>query len=236
MTGAVLVVANSAEADAGYVGERFAARGSRLRTVMRDRGEVPAEVPADASALLLLGSPWSVHSPVEPQALRAECALVRSAHRAGVPVLGLCYGAQVVAEAMGGHVSAAAQPEVGLVLVESDDEELVPPGPWSAFHNDVVEAPPDARVIARNACGTQAFVLPGMLGVQFHPEVRPDTLADWFSRYPALLDGTELHAERLVDEAREREPQARIAAHALVDAFLDRVAAGSIGGSTPGTT
>ena len=220
----VLVVANSTDADAGYVGERFADRGRRLRTVMRDRGEVPPEVPPDASALLLLGSAWSVHSPVAPEALDIECSLVRSAVGVGVPLLGLCYGAQLVAKALGGRVSAAVQPEVGLVFVESDDEELVPPGPWSAFHVDVLEAPPHARVVARNACGTQAFLLPGVLAVQFHPEVRPDTLADWFHRFPTLLAATGLRAGELIDRARAREPQARRAAYALVDAFLDRVA------------
>lgn len=198
-----------------------------MRTVMRDLGEVPTEVPADASALLLLGSEWSVHSPVEREALRVECALVRSAYGAGVPVLGLCYGAQLVAAALGGRVSAAAQPEVGLGFVESDDEELVPAGPWSAFHIDVLQPPPHARVVARNACGTQAFLLPGVLAVQFHPEVRPDTLADWFRRFPALLDVTGLSPGELLESARAREPQARIAASVLVDAFLDRVAAGS---------
>ena len=223
----VLVVANCTDADAGYVGERFADRGCRLRTVMRDLGQVPPEVPADVSALLLLGSEWSVHSPVEPEALHDECALIRSAYGAGVPILGLCYGAQVVAEALGGRVSAAEQPEIGLVFVESDDEELVPAGPWSAFHVDVLEAPPQARVIARNPCGTQAFLLPGVLAVQFHPEVRPDTLADWFHRFPALLEGTGLRGRELIEQARAREQQARFAAFVLVDAFFDRVAAGS---------
>ena len=222
----ILVVANSTDADSGYVGERFMDRGCHLRTVMRDLGQVPTEVPADAAALLLLGSEWSVHSPVEPTALRIECELVRSAYGAGVPVLGLCYGAQLVAQALGGRVSPALQPEVGLVIVESDDEDLVPPGPWSAFHIDVLEAPPHARVIARNACGTQAFLLPGVLAVQFHPEVRPETLADWFHRFPALLEATGLRAGELIERARAREPQARSAAHVLADAFLDRVAVG----------
>jgi GMP synthase-like glutamine amidotransferase len=223
----ILVVANSTDADSGYVGERFADRGCHLRTVMRDLGEVPTELPADVSALLLLGSEWSVHTPVEPDALRHECDLVRYAYGAGVPILGLCYGAQLVARALGGQVSAATEPEVGLVFVESDDEDLVPPGPWSAFHLDVLEAPPDARVIARNACGTQAFLLPGVLAVQFHPEVRPDTLADWFRRFPTLLEATGLRADELLERARAREPLARSAAHVLADAFLDRVAAAS---------
>ncbi|MDQ1618964.1 MAG: hypothetical protein QOE19_1533 [Actinomycetota bacterium] len=226
MTATALVIANSTDSDSGYVGERLTERGYLLRTLLRDKGEVPYDVAdaGDVDVVLLLGSEWSVHSPVDHESLAAECALARSARDAGVPVLGLCYGAQVLAEALGGSVSPAPQPEVGWVHVESDDEQLVPVGPWLAFHLDVVQAPPGARVVARNGCGQQAFVFPGVLGVQFHPEVRPETLDSWAGRFPELLVGAGLRREELVAEARARESQARAAAHALVDAFLDRVA------------
>nr|CAA9320211.1 MAG: hypothetical protein AVDCRST_MAG46-783 [uncultured Nocardioidaceae bacterium] len=222
----VLVVANSTDADPGYVGERFEDRGHVLRTVLRDRDQMPAEVPAGVGAVVLLGSEWSVHAPVRPDALEAECELVRSAGRRGVPLLGLCYGAQVVAHALGGSVSRATTPEIGLVYVASSDEQLVPPGPWPAFHVDVLQPPPAARVVAHNGCGTQAFVLPGVLAVQFHPEVRPEVLADWARRFPGLLEQARVNHDDLIAQARDREPQARLAAHTLVDAFLDRGGAG----------
>lgn len=218
-----LVLANSTDADTGYVGERLEQRGYALRMAMRDRGEIPADIDG-VDVVILLGSAWSVHSPVDEEALAAECDVVRAASPAGVPVLGLCYGAQVLAHAFGGRVSLAEQPEVGFIGVTSDDEELVPSGAWPQFHLDVVDAPPDAQVIARNACGTQAFVLPGILGVQFHPEVRPEILDDWSRRFPDLLVDAGVTREALVAESRAREPEARAAAHALVDAFLDRVA------------
>jgi GMP synthase (glutamine-hydrolysing) len=220
---AALVVANAADTSAGYVGERFVERGYTLRTVLREQGELPVDLHA-VDAVLLLGSEWSVHSPVDPAALEAERDLVRTACAAGVPLLGLCYGAQVVAAALGGRVWLAEQPELGFVDVTSDDEGLVASGAWPQFHLDVVEAPPGARVVARNACGTQAFVLPGVLAVQFHPEVLPETLDDWSRRFPDLLVDAGIDRESFVREAREREPRARAAAHTLVDAFLDRVA------------
>jgi GMP synthase-like glutamine amidotransferase len=222
MTASALVVANSTDSDAGYLGERLQHHGFSLFTVMRDLAETPAAVPPDAHLVLLLGSEWSVHAPVDAGARDRECTLVRSAQASGVPVLGICYGAQVVAHAYGGSVSRAARPEVGLVAVRSDDEGLVPSGRWTAFHTDVVDPPPRAEVIARNACGIQAFALPGVLAVQFHPEVRPDTLADWSHRFPELLTEAGVDGDRLVEQAWSREPQARAAASALVDAFLDR--------------
>lgn len=222
--GVVLVVANSSDPDAGYVGERFAERGHRLRTALRDRCQVHGVVPEDVGHVLLLGSEWSVHAPTDREALGQECSLVCSAQAAGVPVLGLCYGAQVLAHALGGSVCPAPVPEVGLVTVDSSDPDLVAPGPWYAFHADVVEPPPMAEVVARNACGVQAFTLPDILGVQFHPEVRPDIFEGWAGRFPSLVEGAGAVAADLIGEMRRREGWARRLAYGLVDAFLDRAA------------
>jgi GMP synthase-like glutamine amidotransferase len=220
MTGTVLVTANATDADAGYVGERLVSRGFTLQTVLREVGEVPRVVPDGTAAVLLLGSEWSVADPVRPDVLAAECELVRSAQTAGVPVLALCYGAQVVAHALGGQVARAPEPEVGLVAVDTDDPAVVPPGPWWAFHTDVVTPPTHAQVVARNACGVQAFVVPGVVAVQFHPEVRPTTLDGWLGRFPELAAGAGVDRATLVEQARRREDEARRAAYAFVDAFL----------------
>jgi GMP synthase-like glutamine amidotransferase len=240
MTGTVLVTANVSDADPGYVGERLVDLGFTLRLRLRERGEVPPVVPVGTAAVLLLGSEWSVVDPVRPDVLAAEVGLVRSARTAGVPVLGLCYGAQVVAHALGGRVSRAPEPEIGLVAVETDDPDLVPPGPWWAFHTDVVDPPARARVLARNACGVQAFTLPGLVAVQFHPEVRPATLDDWMARFPELTQTVGADRATLVAQARRREDEARRAAYALVDAFLEassratHVPLGSLGDGVPG--
>jgi GMP synthase-like glutamine amidotransferase len=220
-TARVLTVANSSDPDSGYVGERFVERGLALRQVLRDRAGTPSVVPPGTAVLLLLGSAWSVAHPVDRTALETECALVLSAQEHGVPVLGLCYGAQVVAHATGGRVTRALQPEVGLVAVESADERVVPTGPWWAFHSDVISAPPLAEALASNACGLQAFRLPGVLAVQFHPEVLPTTLDGWLTRVPDMLAAAGGDKDALVKQAESREQQARDAAHRLVDGFLD---------------
>lgn len=217
----MLVVGNLTDPDAGYVGDRFVARGLPLSPTWRETG-LPSQVPAGTEVVLLLGSEWSVAHPVAPGVLAAECALVRSAHAMNVPVLGLCYGAQVLAHAYNGRVSVASNPEVGLVSIETSDEALVPKGPWWAFHSDVIEPPPDARVVARNECGVQAFEVPGALGVQFHPEVRPAVLEEWLHRLPSMAATAGAPRADLVRMAEHRETDARAAAHALVDEFLAR--------------
>ena len=224
--GPVLVIGNRVDPDAGYVGDRFSELGFALSRVWREDG-LPIKVPPGTTVALLLGSEWSVAAPVAPEVLAAECALVRAAGSAGVPVLGLCYGAQVLAHAYGGRVSAAPHPEVGLVSIETVDETIVPPGPWWAFHSDVIEPPEDARVLASNGCGVQAFELPGALGVQFHPEVRPSVLEEWLERVPTMAATARAPSAELVALAVHRESDARAAAYALVDDFLARFRPGS---------
>ena len=221
------MVGNTDDPDAGYVGDRFGERGFTLSRVWRE-DVLPDRVPPGTAVVLLLGSEWSVAHPVAPDVLEAECALVRAAETAGVPVLGLCYGAQVLAHAYGGRVSTAPAPEVGLVPVESVDEALVPRGPWWAFHSDVIEVPPGARLVARNGCGVQAFTMPAALGVQFHPEVRPSVFEEWLERVPEMAAGGGLPSAELARLARQREPEARRASDALVDDFLARFVAGAV--------
>ena len=220
-----LVVASALDADAGFVGDRLQQCGFVLRTVFRDGAGVPTTVAGAGhpDLIVLLGSEWSVHAPVEPRSLEVECGWCgRPAHRA-LRCSGCVHGAQVLAHAFGGRVSVAPAPEIGLVQVDTRDPELVPAGPWTAFHVDVLEPPPDATVVASNSCGVQAFVLPGALGVQFHPEVRPGVLDGWASRFPDLVRDAGLQQAGLVAQASDREDDSRRAAYALVDAFLARL-------------
>jgi GMP synthase-like glutamine amidotransferase len=244
-----LLVANDADGDPGYVGERLEQRGFTLRTLSREHdplpgGDLGAADPgaADlggaglggADLVVPLGSDWSVHSPVRPAVLDAECALLRAALSAGVPVLAICYGAQVLAHALSGSVALAERPEIGWVTVRTEDPDLVPPGPWLEFHTDVITAPPGARAVAVNGCGLQGFTVPGALAVQFHPEVRPVTLADWVRRFPSLCAAAGVQPAALLAETERRAPQARRAAHALVDGFLDSFLDGFVDGFVDG--
>jgi GMP synthase-like glutamine amidotransferase len=230
----VLVVQHDHVSPPGPVGERFADRGYELVP----QSVVPAELfhtpnvevsfpdPADFDAILPMGAPWSVY---DQEAIGSwvgpELRFLQAAHRIGVPVFGICFGGQLLAQAHGGTVTLSSTPEVGWGTIESDDEALVPGGLWFAWHYDGWTLPPGATEIARNANASQAFRLGRNLAVQFHPELDSTMLAGWLRNggdAKAVEFG--LDPEQLLARTRERDEVSRKRAHRLVDAFLDRVA------------
>ena len=218
----------------GSVGERLAERGFELvihQVVAADRFDAPdVETefpdPAGFDAIVAMGAPWSAYDEAAIGSwVQPELDLLRRAHAESVPVLGICFGGQLLALAHGGSVGPSATPELGWAEIDSDDDALVPSGPWFQWHYDRWQTPVEAREIARNESSPQSFVLGRNLAVQFHPEMTPEILDGWFA-----TGGTEdveafgLDAEDLRAETRERAGANRGRARRLVDAFLDRVA------------
>jgi GMP synthase-like glutamine amidotransferase len=109
--------------------------------------------------------------------LDAELQWLRRADQAGTPVLGLGHGARALAVAFGGGVEPAERPIRGWVMVDTEIPHQIATGPWLTWQHDVITLPPHARVLAHNRLGPQAFRLGRHLGVQFHPEATPATLA-----------------------------------------------------------
>ena len=81
--------------------------------------------------IIPMGAPWSVY---DQEAIGTwvptELAMLREAHDQQVPVLGICFGGQLLAAAHGGSVSRSPAPEIGWVEVKSDNDGLVPSGFW----------------------------------------------------------------------------------------------------------
>jgi len=175
----VIVVRHHAEDSAGFIGAAFEARGASITThLFPDEGPLPAA--GDADHLIVLGAVPSVYDDGPARGwIAEELAWLRRADEAGVPVFGICFGAQSLCAALGGRVTAAARKEVGWTAIDSYDPDLIPAGPWLQFHGDTCLPPPQARVLARNGTGVQAFTAGRHLAVQFHPEVDGVQLRRW---------------------------------------------------------
>jgi GMP synthase-like glutamine amidotransferase len=114
----LLVVEQQPDAPAGLIAEWARERGARVEVLRAPEvGEWPAP-PADC-AVVAMGSDHSVHASSEPWIAR-EVGFLRDAHAAGVPVLGVCFGAQALAAALGGSVGRAQRPEIGWIDVEGE--------------------------------------------------------------------------------------------------------------------
>ena len=196
--------------------ERFATPGVEPR--FPDVGGFDLVIP--------MGAPWAAYDDALIGSwVSAEVELLREADRQGIPVLGICFGGQLLAMAHGGSVAASPYPELGWNEIDTDDPLLVPRGPWLQWHTDRWTLPPGAREVARNHAASQAFVLRRNLAVQFHPEMTAGMMHGWLENGghgDARALGVD--PERLYDATVVEEPAARARAGALVDAFLEQVA------------
>ncbi|MCZ4519435.1 type 1 glutamine amidotransferase [Rhodococcus ruber] len=136
------------------------------------------------SMLIVMGSHESAHDDSVPW-IPIEFDFVSAAVDSHVPVLGICFGSQLLARVLGGTVSASTHPERGFTKISSDDLDLVPEGPWMQLHQDAFTVPPSSREIARNDSAPQAFTDGTNLGVQFHPEITVDSFDSWVERWIA---------------------------------------------------
>jgi GMP synthase-like glutamine amidotransferase len=211
MTARALVLQTQENCPPGLLDDWAASRGAELEVVRVD--EQLALPPAgEYQFAIALGSEASLAAPLSGWMAR-ELDWLRQAAHVGVPVLGICFGAQALAVALGGRVERLPAPELGWIDVETVDDQRVPVGPWLAWHEDHITPPPLAGELARNATGTQAFASGPHLGVQFHPEATPALIERWARGYPRPVP------DDVRSPTRERQLAAATAAARLFDGF-----------------
>ncbi len=165
----------------------------------------PPEV--DADAIVLFGAETNVVDAPGLPWLRAEQAWLRERLDAGTPVLGVCFGAQLLADALGAAVTPADPPEIGFAPVtltaagRADPVLGALPERFLAcqWHSWQFALPPGAAALAESDACLQAFRAGSSWGVQFHPEVDAPTLDGWVRGAPregAAVAGRHAHLER----------------------------------------
>lgn len=206
------------------------ARGHRIGvTPLYEGGAPPA--PDAFDWLLVMGGPMGVADESEYPWLAAEKRFIRSSIDAGKTVIGICLGAQLIAEVLGARVYRNPEKEIGWMPVELTNAAAQSrcfgslPASLEVFHwhGDTFELPSGAVQLARSgACEQQAFVLDErVLGLQFHLESTPGSVSDIVAAcVDELVDAPHIQsAETML--ARPAEDYAEV--HAALWSILDRL-------------
>jgi GMP synthase-like glutamine amidotransferase len=217
----VTVIADREDADAGFVGERLDQQGASIRRVWRDEPASYGDALGTCDLVVLLGSDRSVHDASQQAVVSAESDLVREADRRALPLLAICYGAQLVASAFGASVRRSPVPEIGWRRIECASAAPFGEGPWFEFHYDRWASNAPLELLARTAAAPQAFRLRRVLATQFHPEVTAATAHDWLIAGRRSLERAGLDLDAIDAATRREEPGARLRCYHLVDRFLE---------------
>ena len=227
----VLAVVHYRQAAAGVFAEPALAAGHELVEWLPHEQPPPAH--DGFGAAMVFGGPMNVDQEDEYPWLRDEKRLLGELLERGTPMLGVCLGSQLVAEAAGGEVRRAPRPEIGWHEIEltpageADPLLGVLPERFESFqyhHYEWLE-PPGGVTLARSALARQAFRLEErpVWGLQFHPEVTEPDLRSWFDDWH---DDARAVATGLDPEAIRAESAGKIGAwndsgRALSKRFLE---------------
>jgi GMP synthase-like glutamine amidotransferase len=215
-------------------------RGFTLsKTFLFDQGfKLPAVNSFDL--LVIMGGPMGVNEEQKFPWLKAEKKLIAETIAAKKKIVGICLGAQLVAQALGANVFPQKHKEIGWFPVETLNavppiSEAIP-SPHLVFHwhGDTFDLPPGAHRFARSpVCENQAFLWSDLvLGLQFHLEVQPDNVRDFVVHgRKELVEGGPFvqRAETIIAESSKA-----LSLRPVLDRILDSFVNGNGNGSGNG--
>ena len=178
-------------------------------------------------ALCIMGGPMNIYEDAAfPWLARERAFLTKQAER-GIPMLGVCLGAQLLAHAHGGRVHSNPVKEIGWMPVEFTDpgfraETTLPESITVLhWHGDTFTLPTGARLLAASAhCPHQAFVMGRSLALQFHLEAGPEPCHQMIEHCAADLaqPGPTIHSpEQILADAARHSASARSVLFSMLD-------------------
>jgi GMP synthase (glutamine-hydrolysing) len=231
------ILHNLDDAFTGHAGPALRAAGVELDERFLPEGD-PLPALEDVDGILAFGGDQSVRDIAADPVLTAEAELLREAVGRGLPVLGVCLGAQLLAHALGGSVDRLPRRMVAWTPIESlpaaAGDPVIGSLPANAFalhwNEDGLEPPPGAVELLRRPGGTaEAFRFGERAwGVQFHPEVDPESLEGWYRTGYQELSEAGVTEEQARAADAQHLPGQRALSEALFGGFARVVAARAV--------
>lgn len=173
----------------------------------------------DLDSVIMFGSFTHAYAEHTRHWVEEEVAYVTQIRDRGMPYLGICFGAQILAEVLGGRTVKADRLEAGMIEFSADPTCPVAAGPWFSWHNDKVELPAHIEVLASSDVAPQVFRDGNSLGVQFHPEVTDELMTEWLRVGGAELIG-KINPDEFRRQWQENGKTAQLHGRELLDWFM----------------
>ena len=176
----------------GSLRELIRSDGYQIENIVAEKEAVPTGAKRYA-AIIILGGPMAVYDNV--LYLKREQQLIRNALKLEIPVLGICLGSQLIAQAIGGNVHKGGKKEIGwsnVMLNHSGYNDLFKGINTKSikvfqWHGDTYDLPPKATIMASSKLYPQAFRFGSLFGIQFHMEVNAEMIRRWAEEYSQEL-------------------------------------------------
>jgi len=203
----VLVVQHEQVEGLGSIAESLGEAGTKPRYIRAFAGEQVPRTLGGAAGLIVMGGPMGVYDAPRFPFLRDEMRLIEAALRDARPVLGICLGSQLLAQALGAEVRSTGKKEIGwfdVTLTESAETDPLwsrVPRSFPAFHwhGDAFPLPAGATHLASSVMTPhQAFRYQHAYGVLFHLEVTAGIARDMVGSWPDELREEGLSAEAII--------------------------------------
>jgi GMP synthase (glutamine-hydrolysing) len=194
----------------GLLEQMFVHDGYSIQKVNAQNDPLPTS-PSGYDTIVILGGPMSVYD--DFPYLKKEQELISNAIKNDIPVLGICLGSQLIAQAAGGRVYKGKRKEIGwsnvyLTPASSNDifrgftDKTIRIFQW---HGDTYDLPANAKILAYSDLYPQAFRIGSAVGIQFHFEVDERLIHTWMKEYNAELTAERIKPESILPAPRELE-------------------------------
>jgi GMP synthase-like glutamine amidotransferase len=228
-----LLISHEKAGGPGVIGDILKSRGieTQRHIILGEDGELNLNFPdpSEFDFIISFGSFYSAYDPEVATWVDAEEVLITNSLDKEVPFLGVCFGGQVLAKAVGGSVEKSDELELGELHIKETALGLpFPEGPWFSWHGDRMILPDHIEVLAETPSAVQVFRHKTAVGLQFHPEATPELVQSWLDIGGADYLPAGMTSELLMAEVNSIAQDAAQNCEVLVDWFISEYVAAKL--------